>query len=55
MEARGAELLAETPGRITLEVTLPKFDVPLGGLSRLQWEACRLVMCNVVPPTNPRS
>jgi hypothetical protein len=50
VELRGAELLRDTTERVDVTVSLPRFAIPLGGLSRSEWEAVRLVMCGIVTP-----
>jgi hypothetical protein len=53
-ERRGADILAETPERVELVVSIPRFNVPLAGITRSQWEAIRLEMCGIVlPPEQP--
>ena len=48
IEYQGAKLLVETPERVSVTIELPRFPVPLRGWSRSQWEACRLLICEVV-------
>ena len=45
---RGHELLAQTPDRVSVELELPRFATPLGGISRSEWEAVRILLCGIV-------
>jgi hypothetical protein len=50
IEYQGAKLLGETPERVELVVSIPRFKVPLAGISRSQWEAIRLLLCDITLP-----